>query len=53
MSCNASQTYTITPDPCYHVSSVIVDGSSVGAVTTYAQQHQAAHSITAFFALIS
>lgn len=31
----ASQTFTIIPDPGYVVDDVLVDGSSVGAVTTY------------------
>ena len=31
----ASQTFTITPDPGYHVADVKIDGVSVGAVTTY------------------
>jgi len=31
----ASQTFVITPDPGYMVSDVSVDGSSVGAVTSY------------------
>ena len=32
---NGSQTYSITPDPSYHVADVLVDGISVGAVTSY------------------
>lgn len=32
---NGSQAYTITPDPGYHVANVLVDGGSVGAVTTF------------------
>ena len=31
----SSPTYTITPDPGYHVADVLVDGGSVGAVTSY------------------
>ena len=31
----ASQTFTITADSGYHVDDVLVDGASVGAVTTY------------------
>lgn len=31
---NGSQTYTITADPGYHVGNVLVDGGSIGAVTT-------------------
>src|SRR5207249_1942311 len=32
---DASQSFTITPDANYHVADVLVDGSSVGAVTSY------------------
>ncbi len=32
---NASQTYTITPDAGYHISDVLVDGTSIGAVSSY------------------
>ena len=32
---NGSQTYTITPDPCYSIADVLVNGVSVGAVGTY------------------
>src|SRR5439155_7377974 len=31
----ASQAFTITPNACYHVADVLVDGSSVGPVTSY------------------
>jgi hypothetical protein len=31
----SSQSFTITPDASYHVNDVVVDGSSVGAVTSY------------------
>ena len=31
----ADQTFTITPDACYHIADVLVDGVSVGAVTSY------------------
>ncbi len=31
----ATPTYTITPNPGYHVADVLVNGVSVGAVTTY------------------
>src|SRR3989442_2373721 len=34
-SCGASKTFTITPDACYQVAEVLVDGSSVGPVTTH------------------
>ncbi len=32
---NTTQTYTITPNSNYHITDVLVDGSSVGAVGTY------------------
>ena len=44
------QSYTITADPGYHVLDVLVDGGSVGAVTTYAFAGVAAdHTIAASF----
>ena len=33
--CGSDQTFTITPDGCYTISDVLVDGSSVGAVGSY------------------
>ena len=50
----SSQTYTftITPDSHYHVADVLVDGASVGAVTTYPFKNVAAdHTISATFAI--
>lgn len=35
VSYGATPTYTITPDAGYHVVDVLVDGTSVGAVTSY------------------
>jgi len=35
VSFRTDQTFTITPDPCYEIADVIVDGKSVGAVDTY------------------
>lgn len=32
---SCQQTFTITPDACYDIAAVIVDGGSVGAVTEY------------------
>ena len=47
-----SQTFTITPNTGYHIVDVVVDGSSVGAVTTYTFNNvQANHTITASFAM--
>ncbi|RJP32150.1 MAG: DUF11 domain-containing protein, partial [Actinobacteria bacterium] len=46
------QAFTITPDAGYHVSDVLVDGSSVGAVTSYTfEDVQADHTIDASFAI--
>ncbi len=46
----ASQTFTITPASGYQVSSVVVDGTSVGAVTTYTFSNvKANHTISATF----
>ncbi len=43
---------TITPDACYHVDDVLVDGGSVGAVTSYAFTNVVAnHTISATFAI--
>jgi quinol monooxygenase YgiN len=48
----ASQTFTITANTGYTVSAVAVDGTSVGAVTSYTFSNvQAAHSISASFAV--
>lgn len=48
----ASQTFTITPDAAYHVADVLVDGVSVGAVTTYPFTNVTAnHTIEATFAI--
>ncbi len=47
-------TYTITSAVCYHVDDVLVDGISVGAVTSYTFVNVGAnHTISATFALNS
>jgi hypothetical protein len=47
-----SQTFTITPNSGYVVSDVLVDGSSVGAVTSYTFSNVTAnHTISASFVL--
>ena len=47
-----SQTFTITPDTGYHVADVLVDGSSIGAQTSYEFQNVTAdHTISASFAV--
>ncbi|MGD9368652.1 MAG: PKD domain-containing protein [Desulfobacteraceae bacterium] len=52
VSPGGNQTFTITPDIGYHVGDVLVDGISVGAVTTYTfSALDADHSITASFAV--
>ena len=48
----ADESFTITPDTDYHVSDVLADGSSVGAVTSYTFNYVTAdHTIRASFAL--
>ena len=52
VSYDATASFTITPDPNYHVVDVLVDGVSVGAVTHYDFPDVAAgHTITASFAV--
>ena len=47
----SDQSFTITPDTGYHVANVLVDGFSVGAITTYTFTNVAAnHTIEASFA---
>jgi hypothetical protein len=46
----ADQTFTITPDACYHIQDVLVDGGSVGAQTSYTFPGVSAdHTISASF----
>jgi uncharacterized protein YjdB len=48
----ANQTFTITPNAGYHVAGVLVDGASVGAVTSYTFTNVLAnHTISASFAI--
>ena len=48
----ADQAFTITPSTGYHVADVLVDGVSVGAVTSYTFEDVAAnHTIAASFAI--
>src|SRR5467141_48309 len=48
----ASQKYLVTPDAGYHVLDVLVDGSSVGAVTSYMLTNvTTTHTIDASFAI--
>ena len=49
---NGGKTFTITPNAHYHVADVLVDGSSVGAVTSYTFSNVTAnHTISATFAI--
>ena len=48
----ASRAFTISPASGYHVADVLVDGSSVGAVTSYSFTNvSASHTISASFAI--
>ena len=48
----ANQIFTIAPDPCYHIADVLVDGASVGAVSTYTFTNVTAdHTIHTTFAI--
>ena len=48
----ANQTFTITPNTGYTVLNVVVDGSSIGAVTTYTFSNvTAVHTISAIFSV--
>jgi len=50
----SSRTFTVTPDAGYHIANVLVDGSSVGAVSSYTfNSITANHSIIAIFAINS
>src|SRR5207247_1909827 len=52
LDCGSNQTFTITPDACYHVADVLVDGVSVGAVSSYTFTNVTAnHTIAATFAI--
>ena len=52
VNCGTNQTYAITPNACYHVLNVLVDGSSVGALTSYTFSNVGAnHTIAASFAI--
>jgi FOG: WD40-like repeat len=45
-----SQTFTVTPNPGYHIKDVLVDGKSVGPVTTYTFENTTSdHTIEAVF----
>ncbi len=50
VSCGSSPTFTITPNACYAIQNVIVDGVSQGPISSYTFTNvQSAHSISATF----
>src|SRR5678815_605966 len=50
VNCGDNATYTITPDACYAIADVLVDGVSQGAVGTYTFTNVTAdHTISATF----
>ena len=52
VNCGADATYTITPDACYSIATVTVDGQPVGAVGTYTFTNVSTdHTISATFTL--
>jgi hypothetical protein len=54
VSDGGSQSFTITPNTGYHITDVVVDGTSVGSVTSYSfnnVQAMSIHTITATFAI--
>ena len=54
VNCGADPSFTITPDSCYGVADVLVDGVSVGVVTSYTfNDVMASHTIEASFAPVS
>jgi Concanavalin A-like lectin/glucanases superfamily/Fibronectin type III domain/Calcineurin-like phosphoesterase len=49
--CHSNQTFTIVPVACYHITDVLVDAVSVGAVTSYTFSDLITnHTITATYA---
>src|SRR5207249_3932526 len=52
VNCGSDQAFTITPDACHTIADVLVDGVSVGAVSTYTFTNVTAnHTIAASFAI--
>ncbi len=50
VNCGTDQTYTITPDTCYQIADVVVDGISQGAVASYTFMNVTTnHTISATF----
>ncbi len=51
-NCGGNATYNITPDACYSIADVVVDGVSQGAINSYTFINvSAAHTISATFVL--
>ncbi|MBI1319990.1 MAG: hypothetical protein GC168_13760 [Candidatus Hydrogenedens sp.] len=51
VACGGSKSYTITPAACFSIADVLVNGSSVGAVSSYTFNNVTANqTITAIFA---
>jgi len=54
VDCGGDQAFTFTPNGCYHVADVLVDGASQGPLTSYTFTNVTApHSITATFAFVT
>jgi hypothetical protein len=54
VAANGSQSYTITPNTGYQIASVLVDGASVGAVSSYTfSAVNANHTISATFTALT
>src|SRR5207247_2250862 len=52
VNCGSNRTFSITPDACYDIADLLVDGSSVGAVASYTfSSVTASHTIAASFAV--
>jgi len=50
VNCGSNQTFTVTANTCYHIDSVIVDGTNQGGVSSYTFTNVTAHhSIRAAF----
>jgi transcriptional regulator CtsR len=50
VNCGANQSFAIAADPCYSIADVVVDGSSLGAVSGYTFSNvQTNHTIAASF----
>jgi hypothetical protein len=52
LACGNSQAYAITAAPCFHITDVLVDGVSQGAISAFTFTNaQANHTISASFAI--